>query len=264
MPHNIVPKIDLTMWAAPDYSEDNPYVFSGYRSRMSYVQCLYSMFQWHNQTLNIWTSVFNVAINVGGYMWYVNDTDTNYAFAFHVGLRAVCWFFSWAYHTFAPQSRYTSTCLCKMDYIGCYLTPLGMGTHLLQIDPVLRLAPWNNVRYGLQMVGAFCILGSMGLSLLPKYMLESYRICRMGLSIICVLPYLVGMCIGFICRPTPEHMYLVYALTFELAAGAFYVSMIPEKYVPYTFDCACSSHTLWHILNAGFDVCIILYCVHII
>lgn len=61
-------------------------------------------------------------------------THTAALFWLHGGLRALCWLGSLMYHTFAPHSRRTAQLLCQLDYFGCFLTPLGIGSNLLVLD----------------------------------------------------------------------------------------------------------------------------------
>lgn len=39
----------------PDYMKDNEYILNYYRANWPLKQALFSIFQWHNETLNIWT-----------------------------------------------------------------------------------------------------------------------------------------------------------------------------------------------------------------
>jgi hypothetical protein len=34
---------------------ENPYLLSGYRANFGMIDCIWSMFQWHNDTINVWS-----------------------------------------------------------------------------------------------------------------------------------------------------------------------------------------------------------------
>lgn len=243
----------------PDYCIDSPYIMSGYRHKLSVYECLISMFSWHNQTMNIWSSVILIGINL--YMTYSltlqHKNMPPYGILFFWGqgiLRSYCWFNSWLYHTFVCHSKNVAKTLCVMDYLGCYLTPLGMGSNLmfiqLQCYPVYLLL--------------FMSLGSIGIgfaltiSILPHYQTETYRIMRLYISLFTSFPYLIGLSASIVVihnSTVPTfYVYFAYAVMFESTAGFFYITMIPEIIFPYYFDNILSSHSIWHWLNIGFDV----------
>jgi adiponectin receptor len=115
-----------------------PYVLSGYRPQSSYMGCLYSMFRWHNQTVNIWTSVFLMIYNIWMVLVFTRQAKVSgwalFFFWIHGLGRSYCWLNSWGFHTFSCHSEKTAITWCKMDYIGCYLTPLTMGVNLMFVE----------------------------------------------------------------------------------------------------------------------------------
>lgn len=252
---------------APAYSVDSPFILTGYRPQLSLAQCLGSMFRWHNQTLNIWTSVLLAAFNLG-MTAAAQSSQPPMTLSFRAmfwlqgGLRAVCWCNSWAYHTFAPHSARVASLACRADYLGCYLTPLGMGSNLLFLELACRPV-WRAAFLGL---GAAGVLAAVAASLLPQYQTESFRHLRLLISAVSALPYLVGLVVAaaVVHRGTapPYYLYLAYGAAIEALAGAFYVSMFPEVCFPRTFDLWLSSHTIWHCLNFGVDACMMALAVH--
>ena len=259
--------VHLVQSKAPVYSIDSPFILSGYRSQMSFKECLVSMFYWHNQTMNIWTSFFLIVFNLWLTVHFTRSAEEMpqsflAMFWFQGGLRAFCWYNSWVYHTFVPHSKQIANLACQMDYFGCYLTPLGMGSNLLFIE----LSCHSEYRIALLCLGSTGIFTSVVVSLLPHYQTESYRSIRMLISLISTLPYLGGLVVAVVVvhRGTVPsyYQYLAYGVLCEVVAGMFYVSMFPEVSFPYVFDHWLSSHSVWHWLNFGFDTCMMLLAYH--
>lgn len=49
----------------PDYMKDNEYIVKYYRSEWPLKQALFSLFQWHNETINVWTHLLGFVFFVG-------------------------------------------------------------------------------------------------------------------------------------------------------------------------------------------------------
>lgn len=45
----------MSFWELPEYMKDNEYILHYYRANWSLKQALFSVFRWHNETLNVWT-----------------------------------------------------------------------------------------------------------------------------------------------------------------------------------------------------------------
>jgi len=242
---------------APSYSADGPYVMTGYRASLPIWDCMKSMFYWHNQTINIWTSIMLVFFNLWLATYYTADMPSIFfAFFWLQGiLRAICWFNSWAYHTFVCNCEFVAKTLCTADYIGCYLTPLGMGSNIVFIE----LYCFQTWQLSILSIGCIVIMASIAVSAMPFYQTEDYRSVRMYLSVFSTIPYLTGIVLAVGNGIPPYYQYLMVGFMFEIAGGFFYTNFIPEKYFPKIFDCWLSSHIIWHWLNFGFDYCMMLF-----
>lgn len=244
----------------PHYSIDSPLILTGYRPRSSIIECMYSMFRWHNQTINIWTSVFYVVYHLAHIKYAPTSSKSKFAtvFLIHNTFRAICWLNSWAYHTLVPHSPALAHILCTVDYLGCYLTCFGIGTHLIYIE----LYDFPELLNRCLLSGGLCVALSVGMSLGSWYQTEKYRWVRMATSIVCVLPYLCGLALAVMYRHRGilpgYYKYLFGGLCCEMIAGMFYMSRFPECRYPRKFDCWLNSHSLWHWFNFGFDWC--MYC----
>lgn len=240
----------------PAHVPDNPYIMSGYRPPLAILGCLRSMLQWHNQTLNMWTALMLMWLNLLLAAHFADIVPSAYQTAFwvHGTLRALCWMHSWLYHTFVSYpSRNLASVLCTLDYIGCYLTPLGIASNVVFVE----LYEYTTVKAVIIVLGAVGICAAMLLSTLPMYQTEAYRPLRAKLSIACTAPHVAGVLLAIVFvhnwRIPDYYRYLGYAIAWELAGAAAYVSMLPEKIVPHVFDNWLNSHILWHCFNFGFD-----------
>ncbi|KAL3623972.1 hypothetical protein CASFOL_032788 [Castilleja foliolosa] len=55
----------LSFHQLPDYMKDNEYILDYYRANWSIKQALFSLFSWHNETLNVWTHLLGFLLFVG-------------------------------------------------------------------------------------------------------------------------------------------------------------------------------------------------------
>lgn len=231
------------------------FVYTSYRPHLpSLGLCLRSMFAWHNATLSIWSSLLLVALNLylgldcaravraaGG------TENCARGFVLQGGMRAACWLFSWAYHTFAPHSPAVANMLLGADYGGCIGTVIIVGNNLLLqlIGPghqfgsaALVLCGWAvfagvvstndesvGVHRGLLLGGAVMVVSVIAATLA-------------GDSAAALLPLLLT------------------AVAFEAAGAAVFFLCVPERWFPRNrmVDCLANSHALWHLANVGFDL----------
>jgi len=251
---------NLKKHQAPIYTIE-PYVLTGYRSQGSYRFCLESMFRLHNQTVNIWSSLFLMVYNIW-LVWYFTRQSNILGWALfffwvHGIGRSYCWLNSWGYHTFSCHSEKTAKHLCTIDYLGCYLTPITMGLNFMFVEfygmPIYQI--------GFSMTG--CVLGMLAIlfSFFPEYQTEKYRWIRWSGSVATAVPWLIGLLTSIYVVhdnmiPT-YYSYLAYAGIVECIAGFFYVTMWPERHHPVYFD-ILPSHSIWHLVNIGFDTLMFL------
>lgn len=45
----------VSFWELPNYMKDNEYILRYYRANWPLKQAFFSLFLWHNETLNVWT-----------------------------------------------------------------------------------------------------------------------------------------------------------------------------------------------------------------
>jgi adiponectin receptor len=47
----------VSFWELPEYMKDNEFILNYYRANWPLKEALFSIFRWHNETLNVWTCV---------------------------------------------------------------------------------------------------------------------------------------------------------------------------------------------------------------
>lgn len=47
----------VSFWEAPEHMKDNEFILHYYRANWPLKESLFSLFRWHNETLNVWTYV---------------------------------------------------------------------------------------------------------------------------------------------------------------------------------------------------------------
>ncbi|KAJ7978997.1 Heptahelical transmembrane protein [Quillaja saponaria] len=55
----------LSFWELPTYMKDNEYILKYYRANWSLKEALFSVFRWHNETLNVWTHLIGFFLFLG-------------------------------------------------------------------------------------------------------------------------------------------------------------------------------------------------------
>ncbi|TNN06382.1 Membrane progestin receptor delta [Schistosoma japonicum] len=242
-------------------------ILSGYRKpSASLASGILSIFQLHNETLNIWTQIIPT-------VYFVIELILNF---FHAGERFLLIYLVTAVtFLFTSSCAHTLSCLSPrarhvcffLDYIGITLYSCGCAVcyyafalplDFLSLSPVFYL---NLCDLFLFISVMFCICGAY-LSCQTRFWKPSLlrNVVRMGAFSINLF-YLATPILwrSYICRymerdyDTSECCSLYYwNLHFmsAFAAGLLYVSHFPERLFPGKFDFFGHSHQIFHILSA--------------
>ncbi|KAK6111247.1 hemolysin-III related family protein [Brugia pahangi] len=242
----------------------NEYVYTGYRPPyLSAMQYMKWIFQWNNETINIWTHLIGFfyftwrqyAINV--YLLppaNANAKDHIIATVCLLGLQ-ICMLLSTFYHIFGSTNAERRRMLLRFDIFG--ISAGLLSVYLIGIyTAFLCFEEWQKYYF------AFLF----GISLIAAYLPLSNNISDMALfgsQFGCThLTYLIIAALSF--GPafhwialhggiSNDHVmeWLPKLLILYGTSGCaflFYVSMIPERLKPGIFDLVGCSHQWWHIL----------------
>ena len=214
-----------------------PHIHNGYRDNYTYISCLWSLFQWHNETLNIWTMICSLCLGAHLYIYYLNFSENRLALtAFFLGQLihnpvSIC------YHLFMPVSH---VLLRKLDRAAIVFMNICATWAVLY-------AMFNEYANVITV-----ILSVISIRLLAKTwnIRTSDRITLLDPILTSALGYYIPVTVysfmyskHWVIKAAAPLMYLSHGL-----GATVYVKHWPQKWWPGSFDYGFHSHVLMHIL----------------
>lgn len=239
----------------PGYLKDNEFVITGWRNEMALHKALATFFQWHNESLNIWSHAFGVLLFLG----LISRTVALRChgawpvLVFQAGTVSMftC---STLFHLFCcVSSRYYYT-LRTVDFIGIIVVMWSM------LPPPIWYcfaSTWRIVYLG---IGSLLSLVTLSMVLTPRFQSNEfhvYRVITFGVNGVW------GMCAlihAFIQAAKNKDQQIVDALlllalqlVLHTIGATFYGAKFPEKYFKLPTFHYLQGHTIFHLfLVAGF------------
>ncbi|XP_036213507.1 uncharacterized protein [Bactrocera oleae] len=231
----------------PKYLQFNPYVLNGYRPLTTFRGCLWSLFCWHNETVNILTHaipIFYILAIVPGLMPW--EQEYRFLSFCHIFGSVAPWCGSFIYHLFmnieSGENVYYT--LLKLDMVGIWVSqsfgalPLVTATTFC-FSPFLK---WF-------IILSYCLLSLWGLyKALTASSPWQRRLCfalpftmRSILTLFRTMDVWVGGS-----RIALSHVYLQDGVS--ILGGAIGALRIPEKWFPGVVDFYLNSHNIMHVL----------------
>ncbi|KAJ8305305.1 hypothetical protein KUTeg_015850 [Tegillarca granosa] len=239
-----------------------PGVLTGYRiPNQSLKYYIFSMFQIHNETVNIWTHLIAFLIVLGKTLDCVRNYNAeNPQFPVFLGFGICCLFytfFSTVAHTIHSMSPYVHYKCYQADYAGIGFYMLGSSFLLYYASchkdyyDVLELSilPFNIV---MSWFGFICCCMAKLLYRRPyPFQRKLWQLGSFGTQVLCTSFIVIARYLDCwndtSCSVSSlNHHTLVYFFMF--ASIFFFSSHIPEKLWPGKFDMVGQGHQLFHIL----------------
>ena len=224
------------------------YIRRGYRAQLGYTQCWISVFQWHNETLNIWTHLCGALM----FLWLgVNapsyDADPiKPLFCFSLSF---CFNCSWIYHALCCNDSYYHIALAS-DVTGIFGIIIAcVGTAIMHITSFPPIVAWQNFH-----VRSFLLVASVSWFVMVSGVLRhgSVRGITPCLCIFATFSYWL-VCVGHLwflssaMATTAMSLWLPDYLAWGIAFLAF-LSCCPERLKAEVFDHVGNSHQIFHVL----------------
>ena len=253
---NIDNNILFNIEEIPTWYKDNEYITNNYR-RWGLGWCHYfkSIFQIHNETLNIWTHLLGAFLFIF-LLFYTNISGLvkeplGDVISINIFLLSaiLCFSFSTIMHIFHPISDHHCKKLLKMDYIGISLLILG------SYGPFIYYAFY--CQQTIQII-YYVLLNIFGLCAIittsyERFQKPSYRCQRSSIFVCLVASVIVPIIHRIILNPLKqddfviEMEYYILSLFFYLLGLVFFVSRVPERFFT-NCNCCFLSHQIFHVL----------------
>lgn len=246
---------------APEFLRQNQFIRTGYRCNLALDGCARSVFQWNNETLNIWTHLSGLlvmlALLVHDVLYRLDEVspsalDRAYCVGLCVAYMTTL-LLSVVYHTFNCHSERCYHSLLKWDVLGVALS-LSMtffsGVHFAFGGCRPRLA------WAYSGVEAAIVVAALVLNFAPRFAnraeFEPARLLALSCLVLFGLvptAHWVALNGGF-GAPVVQLLLPRIAVLFGLMGAAFvvYRFRLPECFWPGRVDYVCSSHQIWHVV----------------
>ncbi|KAI8871735.1 Hly-III related protein, partial [Ramicandelaber brevisporus] len=236
---------------------DNPHVTSGYRYLNSMYQCMRSIVQIHNETLNIWTHllpffIFFAILSQGLMAELMVYGADRLFFVLFLSAACMCLLCSTIYHTFMCHCRKSILRSCvTVDYIGISLLICA------SVGSVIYYGFYGRTLARTIYLSLVAFVAAIGV-VLPWYRWfdrSENRFARVAIFILMACSGAIPAAHLTLIHGIIPMLYYTYPLLISLGSylvGVFiYANQYPERIWPGKFDVIGHSHQLWHLAVVG-------------
>ncbi|KAE8677167.1 Heptahelical transmembrane protein 1 [Hibiscus syriacus] len=233
----------------PEYMKDNEFILSYYRANWPLKGALFSIFRWHNETLNVWTTTSNNLIDLKPESESDVTRVTRWPFYVFLAGSMFCLLSSTICHLFSCHSHHLNLSLLRLDYAG--ITAMIITSFFPPIYYIFQCDPqWHFVYLGgITVLGLFTIATLLSPALSTKKFRGFRALLFSSMALFGIIPGIHAAVVNW--SNPRSNVTLAYELAmamFYLTGTLFYISRIPERFKPGWFDLAGHSHQIFHIL----------------
>lgn len=236
------------------------FIETGYRYNLTVLQCLASVFQLHNETVNIWTHLLSAIAfwALCGHHCYNRDKHSrrnSVMLSSFCASKATVFTASFVAHTFSPACTDESAyqLLWRLDWSMICVAMLGTCT------TITYFAFYTNsacTRFWMRAFG--CSIGSMFV------VVNTPAFTRLSPNVKCLGPLIPVPCFVLflwqVVRTLPKKDVIRLVsdasgpLSLAIIGLSVYGSQVPERWFPGEFDFTGGSHTIHHLWTTTFGV----------
>ncbi|KAH7171164.1 hemolysin-III related-domain-containing protein [Dactylonectria macrodidyma] len=244
----------------PSPWRNNPHIIKGYRFTESKLECIWSAFNFSNESVNIWSHALGLIVVLAIAFWFY-PSSTNFSLSTKTDIFVAAVFFVMACLTLVCSTIWhTMNAVADMNAISLFACVDYTGISLLiaasimtteytafYCDPVSR---WTYMT-----LTALLGMGGVILPWHPRFNRADMAWARVafyvGLALTGFMPIVqLGWTHG------PDFVYDFYSpisksVLVYFGGAVVYASKIPERWCPGMFDYVGGSHNLWHAAVLG-------------
>ncbi|PPD79830.1 hypothetical protein GOBAR_DD23232 [Gossypium barbadense] len=260
----------------PEYMKDNEFILNYYRANWPLKEALFSIFRWHNETLNVWTPTSIGSHCLLNQFWLCHGADleelqgtmtnlvdlkqitasepdvspvTRWPFYVFLASSMFCLLSSSICHLFSCHSHHLNLSLLRLDYAG--ITTMIITSFFPPIYYIFQCDPqWHFIYLGgITVLGLFTIVTLLSPALSTKKFRAFRAMLFSSMVLFGIIPGVHAMIVNW--SNPRRNITLAYESAmaiFYLTGTLFYVSRVPERFKPGWFDLTGHSHQIFHVL----------------
>ncbi|XP_020774180.1 membrane progestin receptor beta [Boleophthalmus pectinirostris] len=245
-----------------------PYILTGYRPLHQNWYCyLFSLFQKHNETLNVWSHLLAVPILL--LRWWShfgalgNPLDISVLpLCLFIASVLICYSCSSVAHMFQSHSERAHYCVFFMDYIGVAVYQYGcaLGHYFYTSAPEWRASIFG--QYFLPGTAFLGLMSCLGCCIAKSRYHKPYpmerKICQLipsSLAYFLGISPVVHRLLTGSWEEEPSLNFHALQILFFFSSAVFFSCPIPEYFFPGKFDFFGHGHQLFHVLLSLTTLC---------
>lgn len=223
----------------------NKYILFGYRSQTNRLNCFISIFNIHNETINIWTHMVSLIYFV--YILIINYNN-NIIIKLYEIVSIICFGMSTCYHTYMPLSHKNYLLLLKLDLFSIILNIVTSNIIIFYYWFWCYNRIRNNYMFFSGLYLGIGIIILLKIDIIKKYncILAYYSIYNVGIIISYIHIYKI--------TDGDVNKIIKYNFTepmkYFIVGFIIYTTKIPERLFAKNFDIIGNSHQLWHVFSS--------------